>query len=128
MLPIYPGEAKPIERYLIIELKKGIANHDTVLQAMRYVDWVCKEYAAGDYSRIEAKIIAHRCRRNVIRNREEDCVVITKSWIVLKSVQNFVRTSFTLQHAVIFRAHSVTLFCAVISRNSEPMKIPPYLG
>ena len=73
LLQRYPSEVKPVERYLIIELKKGIANHDTVLQAMRYVDWVCKEYAAGDYSRIEAKIIAHSYRRNVNRNRDEDC-------------------------------------------------------
>ena len=93
LLQRYPGEVKPIERYLIIELKKGIANHDTVLQAMRYVDWVCKEYAAGDYSRIEAKIIAHSYRRNVNRNREEDCTrhfittthpIVSEKWDNLK--------------------------------------------
>lgn len=93
LLQRYPGEVKPIERYLIIELKKGIANHDTVLQAMRYVDWVCKEYAAGDYSRIEAKIIAHSYRRNVTRNREEDCTrhfittthpIVSEKWDNLK--------------------------------------------
>lgn len=93
LLQRYPGEVKPIERYLIIELKKGIANHDTVLQAMRYVDWVCKEYAAGDYSRIEAKIVAHSYRRNVNRNREEDCTrhfittthpIVSEKWDNLK--------------------------------------------
>lgn len=93
LLQRYPGEVKPIERYLIIELKKGIANHDTVLQAMRYVDWVCKEYAAGDYSRIEAKIVAHSFRRNVNRNREEDCTrhfittthpIVSEKWDNLK--------------------------------------------
>ena len=69
----YPDENKPIEKYLIIELKKGKANHDTLLQAMRYVDWVCKEYASGDYSRIEAKVIALNYTRNADDNYNEDC-------------------------------------------------------
>ena len=69
----YPDENKPIEKYLIIELKKEKATHETVLQAMRYVDWVCKEYASGDYSRIEAKVIALSYSRDADDNHKEDC-------------------------------------------------------
>lgn len=54
----YPHETKPIEKYLILELKRGKATIDTIQQAMRYVDWICKEYASGDYSLIKAGVIA----------------------------------------------------------------------
>lgn len=60
---------------------------------MRYVDWVCKEYAAGDYSRIEAKIIALAYRRNADMNHEADCTrhyiakthpIVSEAWDALK--------------------------------------------
>ncbi len=54
----YPHEIKPIEKYLVLELKKGKATIETVKQTMRYVDWICKEYASGDYSLIKAGIVA----------------------------------------------------------------------
>lgn len=56
----YPHETKPIEKYLVIELKKENANQETIEQAMKYVDWVCKEYAAGDYSLIKSAVIASK--------------------------------------------------------------------
>ena len=92
-LAAYPGEDKPIEKYLIFELKKGKANRATVLQAMRYVDWVCKEYAAGDYSRVEAKIVAHSYTRNILKETEDDRTrhfistthpIVSASWNELK--------------------------------------------
>lgn len=103
----YPGESKPIEKYLILELKKGIANHETLLQAMRYVDWVCKEYAAGDYSRIEAKVIAHDYRRNADDNHAEDCTrhfistthpIVTGQWDDLE----LFRYSLTEENQIVF--------------------------
>lgn len=43
---------------MVIELKKGKATKDFPLQLMRYVDWISREYAAGDYSLIKAVGIA----------------------------------------------------------------------
>ena len=54
----YPDLEKPIEKYMVIELKKGKATRNFPLQLMRYVDWISKEYAAGDYSLIKAVGIA----------------------------------------------------------------------
>lgn len=45
-------------KYLIIELKKDVASADVVEQILKYVDWVANEYANGDYSMIEAYIVA----------------------------------------------------------------------
>ena len=45
-------------KYLIAELKRNTASADIVGQIMKYVDWVSNEYAHGDYSMIEAYIIA----------------------------------------------------------------------
>ena len=78
-LGTFPGAQKPVEKYLIIELKKGKGNRGTALQTMRYVDWVCKEYTAGDYSRIEAKVIARSYTRNINQHHDEDC---TRHFIV----------------------------------------------
>lgn len=49
---------RPIEKYLVLELKKGNATNETISQTMKYVDWICEEYASGDYSSIKAAIIA----------------------------------------------------------------------
>ncbi|MBO1679960.1 hypothetical protein [Bittarella massiliensis (ex Durand et al. 2017)] len=51
-----PGTSVPC-KYLVVELKKDIADADAIDQVLKYVDWVCKEYAYGDYSAIEACII-----------------------------------------------------------------------
>lgn len=56
-LSSYPDSPKPIEKYLVIEIKKGQGNAETILQVMHYVDWICKEYANGDYGRISAQLI-----------------------------------------------------------------------
>ena len=45
-------------KYLIAELKKDEATIDVVEQILKYVDWVSDEYANGDYSMIEAYIVA----------------------------------------------------------------------
>ncbi len=45
-------------KYLVAELKKDAADEGTIDQVLKYVDWVCNEYAYGDYEAIEACIIA----------------------------------------------------------------------
>lgn len=46
-------------KYLTIELKKDLAGKDTIDQVLKYVDWVCNEYAYGDYGAVEAAVIAY---------------------------------------------------------------------
>lgn len=45
-------------KYLVAELKKDSADSGTIDQVLKYVDWVCSEYAYSDYEAIEACIIA----------------------------------------------------------------------
>lgn len=49
-----------IGRYLVAEIKKDDANEDDVRQLLKYVDWVSQTYCSGDYSMIEAFLIANR--------------------------------------------------------------------
>ena len=49
---------KIVSNYLVTELKKDKASIETIDQVMKYVDWVCTEYAYGDYGAIKACIIA----------------------------------------------------------------------
>lgn len=53
-----PG-TKIVCKYLVAELKKDKADISTVDQILKYVDWVCNEYAYGDYNSIDACIIAY---------------------------------------------------------------------
>lgn len=59
----YRGEI--LSKYLVVELKKGPAVlKDSAPtcdynQLMKYVDWVCDKYAHGNYSMIEAVLVAH---------------------------------------------------------------------
>lgn len=52
-------------KYLVAELKKDYADHDTIDQVLKYVDWVCNEYAYGDYEAIEACIISAEYEENI---------------------------------------------------------------
>lgn len=57
-------EGRVISKYLVIEIKKdaakiGDSNQEkSYNQLMKYVDWVCQQYAHGDYSMIEAYLVA----------------------------------------------------------------------
>ena len=53
-----------IERYLVIELKRDSSGPEDIPQVMKYVDWVCKEYAHNDYSLIQAFLVAHSFEEN----------------------------------------------------------------
>lgn len=53
-----------IEKYLVVELKKSKSGPSDIPQIMKYVDWVCKEYAHGDYSLVQAFLVAHDFESN----------------------------------------------------------------
>lgn len=65
-----------VSKYLIVEIKKDEASAETVGQLMKYVDFITNEYAHGDYSMIEAFIVAYdfdehaevACREKAVRN------------------------------------------------------------
>lgn len=74
---------------MIIELKKGNGNKQTLLQAMRYVDWVCNEYASGKYSLIKACVVALDYTKKITKDKNESCVrnfissthpIVTEKW------------------------------------------------
>ena len=52
-------------KYLVAELKKDVADNATIDQVLKYVDWVCSEYAYGDYEAVEACIIAAEYPENI---------------------------------------------------------------
>jgi hypothetical protein len=53
-----PGYPAIVDKFLCGELKKATAAEEDVQQVMKYVDWVKDEYAGGDYSMIEAVLVA----------------------------------------------------------------------
>lgn len=63
-----------ISKYLVIEIKKDTAGIEVVDQIMKYVDWINQEYAHGDYSMIEAYIVAFDFPEEVIAKRDRECV------------------------------------------------------
>ena len=54
-------------------MKKKKINKAALEQTMQYVDWVCKEYASGDYSRVEAYVVGDSAVRNVDEIMEDNC-------------------------------------------------------
>lgn len=63
-----------ISKYLVVEIKKDSAKSEAVGQIMKYVDWVQGEYAHGDYSMIQAYIVASSFSDEVIAKRDRECV------------------------------------------------------
>lgn len=61
-------------RYLVIEIKKDSATEEVVGQIMKYVDWVKSEYAHGDYSMIEAYVVAYDFSEEVIEKKNNECI------------------------------------------------------
>ena len=61
----YNGSPKLITKYLLVELKKGRIDAAAVEQTMQYVDWICQEYASGDYSKIEAYVVGNNVAANI---------------------------------------------------------------
>lgn len=60
-----------IERFGIVELKKDTASGGDIQQVMKYVDWVNQEYGTGDYSLIEAFLVAHDFDDDSIKRLDE---------------------------------------------------------
>ncbi len=69
----YSGEPKLITKYLLVELKKERINRAALEQTMQYVDWVCQEYASGDYSKIEAYVVGNSAVRDIRNIRDDVC-------------------------------------------------------
>lgn len=61
----YLPETKIPCKYLVAEMKKDMADSSAINQVLRYVDWVCSEYAYGDYGAIQACIIAAEYPDNI---------------------------------------------------------------
>ena len=61
-----------ISKYIIIEIKKDKAQSEVIDQIMKYVDWVGREYAHGDYSMIEAYVVAYDFVEEVKEKKEKD--------------------------------------------------------
>jgi len=62
---------KTISKYLTIEIKKDIADKEVINQLMKYVDWINQEYSFGDYSMIEAFVVAEDFPEEVIKLKKE---------------------------------------------------------
>ncbi|MFJ5717516.1 hypothetical protein [Neobacillus sp. NPDC093127] len=60
-----------ISKYLTIEIKKDVADTEVINQLMKYVDWINQEYSYGDYSMIEAFIVAQDFPDEVVSLKEE---------------------------------------------------------
>lgn len=69
----YPDVPKLITKYILVELKKMPINGKALEQTMQYVDWICHEYASGDYSKIEAYVVGSRAVRDIERIKEDVC-------------------------------------------------------
>lgn len=65
---------KTRSKYLIVEIKKDAAKVEVVDQIMKYVDWVQAEYAFGDYSMIQAYIVAADFSEDVVNYRNKKCI------------------------------------------------------
>ncbi|MEE0726071.1 MAG: hypothetical protein UCV58_06035 [Clostridium saudiense] len=55
-----------VSKYIIMELKTKEINQDAILQTMKYVDWVVKKYAHGDYSRVKAYVVGKNLSGSMI--------------------------------------------------------------
>ncbi len=62
-----------ISKYMVIEIKKDIADIAAISQLAKYIDWVCLEYAYGDYSLIEGYVLAHSFSQQAIEKKYEIC-------------------------------------------------------
>lgn len=64
----FPGTKS---KFLVIEIKRDGASCENVDQLMKYVDWIKEEYSFGDYSMIEAFLVAYGFTQEVINHTQE---------------------------------------------------------
>jgi hypothetical protein len=69
----YEDSPELITKYIIVEFKKDNFNRTALEQIMQYVDWICKEYAFGDYSKIKAYVVGSNMVRHTAEYKEEIC-------------------------------------------------------
>lgn len=53
-------------KFLVIEIKKDAASKDDIDQLLKYVDWVKDEYCFGDYSMVNAFLVAYSLDQSVV--------------------------------------------------------------
>ena len=66
-----PGFKPTRSRFLVGEIKKDIARVEDVDQLLKYIDWVKDEYCFGDYSMINAFLVAQNFDKTVINHKQE---------------------------------------------------------
>lgn len=91
----YISGYQTISKYLMIEIKKDIADVEVINQAMKYVDWVQQEYSR-DYGMIEAFVVASDFPQDVIDARNTAArrfytkgrtPAITYEWVNLRLIR-----------------------------------------
>jgi hypothetical protein len=63
-----PGFRPTKSRFLVGEIKKDAARLEDVDQLLKYVDWVRDEYCHGDYSMIDAFLVAYDFSEDVVEH------------------------------------------------------------
>jgi hypothetical protein len=66
-----PKHRPTIERYLVVEIKSGLATKEDLNQLMKYVDWVKNEYAHNEYAPINAFFVAHEFENGIEDDAEK---------------------------------------------------------
>lgn len=91
----YISGYQTISKYLMLEIKKDVANVEVINQAMKYVDWIQQEYSR-DYGMIEAFIVASDFPQDVIDERNAAArrfytkgrtPAITYEWVNLRLIR-----------------------------------------
>lgn len=99
-----------ISDYLIIEIKRDLADIETVNQVMKYVDWVNQEYAYEDYSMINAYIVAYEVPDEVIEYTKNTAIrnftkgtrpTISDVWTNLKLVK-YQRVNDKIEYNIVY--------------------------
>lgn len=102
----YEDSPKLITKYVLVELKKGKIDEAALNQTMQYVDWICTEYASGDYSLVEAYVIGNKTTRNIDEKVNEICSrsfirgtypAVSEKWNDLKLVHYELNDSISFQ-------------------------------
>lgn len=68
----YIPQFKPTKSYFFVgEVKKDAAKCENIDQLMKYVDWIKDEYCFGDYSMINAFLVAYDFDQEVIQHAQD---------------------------------------------------------
>lgn len=78
-LPKSKTDLKIVSKYLIIENKNKEATIEVAEQISKYVDWVVKNYAYGNYEMVEAYIVAPSFSDDLLKNGKS---VVERKYII----------------------------------------------